>query len=532
LTLIVIYASLCIIKLLNKSEGIIMKHTVVTADYPIIQTTGGAVHGMEIDGVLTFRGIPYAQAERFAPPREVSWQGVKACYAYGDICPSEGTSLSTLYSTHRYWPASENCLNLNLWTSDVHAKKPVMFWIHGGGFSGGSSIDEALTDGDVLAKTGEVVVVSVNHRLNCLGFLDLRAYGERYKHSANLGLDDLVAALRWVHDNIASFGGDPDNVTVFGQSGGGGKIMALMQMPSADGLYHKAILQSGIMPISDTLRMSERHGQLTVQALGLDKKTIDEIQTIPYSRLCAASREALQQMGPGHFDAYGPHPDAEHVLDDFLTAGFRPETAHVPVMAGTCIGELSLFGPGGLKPSLFTQEEKDFLTHEEKVERLRSYFGDDAPQIAEALAQAYPGLDPLYATSIDMNIRPRNEQYVHARSGFASAAVYQYVLAYTVPVLEGKLAWHGADLGFCFGTLERSDSLCSGEHAHSLMVKMRDAWISFAKTGNPGVDSLPKWQAYTHEHPATMIFDTQCRCEESHDKQLLALLKKHQKPMF
>ena len=510
-----------------------MKHTVVTADYPIIHTTGGAVHGMEIDGVLTFRGIPYAQAERFSPPEKITWQGIKTCFAYGDICLSEGTPLSTLYSTHRYWPASENCLNLNIWTSDSTAKKPVMFFIHGGGFSSGSSIDENITEGDALAATGEVIVVSVNHRLNCLGFLDLRNFGVRYAHSANAGLEDLVAALQWVHDNIANFGGDPENVTIFGQSGGGAKIMALMQMKSADGLYHKAILQSGIMMISDSLRNASReHGRLTAQVLGLDESNIDQILSVPYEKLSQASQEAARMMGPGHWDPYGPHPDGDTVLDDFMHAGFRKEAAHIPVMAGTCIGELSLFGPGGLKPALFTQQDKDNLSHAQKIERLRAHYGEDAPAVAEALKKAYPDLDPLYATSIDAMIRPQNENYVQARSASAEAPVYQYILGYTVPVLEGKLAWHGADLGFCFGTLERSDSLCSGEHAHALMEKMRDAWIGFAKTGNPGVDSLPKWQAYTHEHPATMIFDTQCRCEESHDKQLLTLLRKHQKPIF
>ena len=201
-------------------------------------------------------------------------------------------------------------------------------------------------------------------------------------------------------------------------------------------------------------------------------------------------------------------------------------------MAGTCVGELALFGPGGLKPALFTKQEKESLSHAEKIERLRTHFGSDSLQIAEALELAYPGMDPLYATAIDLHIRPNNERYVSARAAFADAPVYQYVLAYTVPVLEGKLAWHGADLGFCFGTLEKSEVLCAGEDAFPLMEQMRDAWINFAKTGNPGIPSLPEWKPYSPDCHATMIFDTECRYAEDHDALLLSLLKKHQKPMF
>lgn len=214
-------------------------------EVPAVSTKAGKVKGYEFDGVHIFKGIPYAQAGRFRMPREVEpWEGVKETASYGFVCPllTQDTPTGELLVPHRYWPQDENCQNLNVWTTalDKTAKKPVMVWLHGGGYAAGSSIEQAAYDGSNMAVQGDVVVVSVNHRLNILGFLDLSPYGEKYRNSGNAGLADLVAALRWIHDNIEEFGGDPENVTLFGQSGGGMKVTGLMQIPEADGLFHKA----------------------------------------------------------------------------------------------------------------------------------------------------------------------------------------------------------------------------------------------------------------------------------------------------
>ena len=225
----------------------------VSSDIAIASTQSGRVQGFVKSGIQTFRGVPYATAARFAPPTAPqSWDGVRPALSYGNICPqpvSAGLSEpQTFLSDWRFWPQSENCLNLNVWTPALdEQKRPVMVWFHGGGFFSGSSMELPVYDGENLSRMGDVVVVSVNHRLNILGFLDLSAYGEQYQSSGNAGLQDLVAALEWVRDNAAAFGGDPDNVTIFGQSGGGGKVSTLLGAPSAAGLFDKAIIMSGAM---------------------------------------------------------------------------------------------------------------------------------------------------------------------------------------------------------------------------------------------------------------------------------------------
>ncbi|MGD8897687.1 MAG: carboxylesterase family protein, partial [Acidobacteriota bacterium] len=199
---------------------------VASLSVAVANTNSGQLQGFVKNGIYTYRGVPYAKAERFMAPRPVdSWEGVRTALTYGEICPvppMTAVANDELFNPHRYFPQNENCQFLNIWTPGIqdNKKRPVMVWLHGGGFTNGSSIEMDAYDGENLSRKGDVVVVSLNHRLNVLGYLDLSAYGEKYKYSGNVGVADLVAALRWVHDNIAEFGGDPDNVTVFGQSGG------------------------------------------------------------------------------------------------------------------------------------------------------------------------------------------------------------------------------------------------------------------------------------------------------------------------
>ena len=221
---------------------------------PIVTTKAGKLRGFVVDGTYTFHGIRYAVAKRFHQPEPVpAWEGVKDALAYGYVCPllEQDEPSNEVMIPHRYWPMDENCQYLNIWTQslDENAKKPVMVWLHGGGYFAGSSIEQVAYEGDALAAYGDVVVVTVNHRLNILGYLDLSDYGEEYANSGIVGMEDIVMALKWVRDNIDQFGGDPDNVTIMGESGGGAKVRALLQMSSADGLYHRAIIQSGIREI-------------------------------------------------------------------------------------------------------------------------------------------------------------------------------------------------------------------------------------------------------------------------------------------
>ena len=510
--------------------------TVVRDDYPVAQTEQGKIRGLELDGVLTFRGIPYAKAERFgAPQKPDAWDGIRECYTWGDVAP-QNEPTSSLFSSHRWWPKSENCMNLNIWTKDLNpsVKKPVMFWIHGGGYFSGSSIDEEITEGDGLAKTGEVVVVSINHRLYSIGYLDLRDF-PGFEHSANAGHEDLIAALQWVHDNIANFGGDPNNVTIFGQSGGGGKVMSLMQMKAADGLYHKAIIQSGAVgggkPQDEAL--FREVGRRTVANLGLTAETVEQIRTVPLNDLIEASEKAAKEMGGLMRDYSRPHPDGSYLLDNYMVDGFRPEALNVPIMVGSCIAEGYLFSPDGLKPRLFSESDIQNFSKEQKIEKLRSKFPENADKVYELMEKIYPKMDPMMALEMDFGSRRNAQALAAARAKAGAAPAYNYLFAYVVPVLEGKPAWHGADLGFTFRNLDHSEVLrAGGFNAYALMEKMSDAWIAFARTGNPNHCTIPEWKPYSEEEKNCMFFDVNCYAKDGLDEALLDELSKQARPRW
>ena len=245
---------------------------------PVLHTTSGDLKGYFYDGVYIYKGIPYAYADRFQMPVPSKWDGVKDATNYGFVCPlqNQDTPNGELMVPHRYWPQDEHCQSLNIWTNklDPEAKKPVLVWFHGGGYAAGSSIEQVAYDGVSIAKKGDSILVSVNHRLNILGYLDLSPFGEKYKNSANAGHADMVAALQWVHDNIAAFGGDPENVTIFGQSGGGMKVATLMNTPAADGLFQKGIIESGVYE-AKVYQKEDGDGTAIVKAL-LKELNLDE----------------------------------------------------------------------------------------------------------------------------------------------------------------------------------------------------------------------------------------------------------------
>ena len=268
-----------------------MDKFVCAADYPVVQTEAGKLRGYVWNDTFIFKGIKYADAKRFRRPEKVQpWEGIRDVQSYGMVCPllEQDKPGMELLVPHMYWPMDENCQYLNIWTQsiDKEAKKPVMVWLHGGGFFAGSSIEQIAYDGENMSREGDVVVVSLNHRLNVLGYLDLSPFGEEYEASANVGSFDMIAALQWVQDNIAAFGGDPDNVTIFGQSGGGAKVWTLMQMPEADGLFHKGIVQSGIYEMLGDVENQD--GTQIVEAilkeLGLGRGDVKQLETIPYDR--------------------------------------------------------------------------------------------------------------------------------------------------------------------------------------------------------------------------------------------------------
>ena len=319
--------------------GMTATHAQGNVNNEIVSTTSGLVSGTVQEGTLAYLGIPYAKVERFMPPQPVDkWEGVRACDHWGPQVMQQtwGRQL-----TEEEMSEKNSCV-LNVWTTDVQAKKPVMLWLHGGGFDSGTS---AWDPGMQLAKK-DVVVVSINHRLNILGFLDLSAVSEKYKYSGNVGMLDVVQALEWIRDNIANFGDDPQNVTVFGESGGGGKVGTLMCMPKAKGLFHKAIIMSGTILNVNTHEMTQTLGKAVLKKLDISESNIDKLKDVPYQQLYDAGQRAMaasigtRKPGTPMMWGFGPTPDGEVLLQQPFQPDFAAISDNIPLMIGTTFNEL------------------------------------------------------------------------------------------------------------------------------------------------------------------------------------------------
>jgi para-nitrobenzyl esterase len=487
---------------------------------PVVEIGSGKIRGAVTGGIHAFKGIPYAAstagANRFRPPQPVAaWAGVRDALAYHGKAPQSPAQvkrraemdgiLGPLDTT----PETEDCLTLNIWTPGVAGKRPVMVWLHGGAFAYGSG-NRAVTDGANLARRGDVVVVSVNHRLNICGYLHLEDIGgERFAGSGNAGSLDMVRALEWVRDNIAAFGGDPGCVTIFGESGGGGKVSALLVMPTAKGLFHRAVIQSGAAVRFTTRERANALADAVVKQLG----GVDKVQDAPLSALLGAIIPASKAAGQRPYlllDRYdfGPVVDGGLVPQHPAEPTTSPLGDDIPLMIGGTAQEASLFLDGD---AVWHRT----LTEDELRERIAAIAGPDADAAAALYRDLLPGASPgdrLIAVLTGAGFSARTWLYAERRAARGGAPVYHYSLDWPSPFAGGRMgAHHAMDLPFVFDTTDVPLTTKGADGAPELAAVMSASWVAFARTGKPDNAAIPAWSAYTVETRATMVFDTRCR---------------------
>ena len=487
-----------------------VRHALAAVSEPVAQTHCGKVRGVAVDGVSIFKGIPYGGpaegAGRFRPPsKPQKWAGIfdatrtgaRAVQGPGNLfqavigdyfCGGHKEKLGLDQQKD-----SENCLVLNVLTPSLKGKRPVMVYIHGGGFANGSGIIALAAD--AFAREEDVVLVSVNHRLNIFGYTYLGEFSQKYADSGNAGQLDLVAGLEWVRDNIANFGGDPKNVTIFGESGGGGKVSALMAMPAASGLFGRAIVESG-----SSLRASSREQAVTrakalLDKFGLSESQVDELQKIPAEKLFAA----------GSGLAGGPLVDGRSIPQQTWDPKAPEVSASVPMIIGTCKDETAWL-IGNRDASTFTLDEASLRS---KLADNLALPKNDIEELIEIYRKGHPDAktpsDLFFLITSDRGTRMNAISQAERKTEQDKAPAYMYYFTYNTPILDGRYrAFHTAELPLVLRLVRYPNS-------ENLSKHLAGSWAAFARTGNPNHNGLPSWPAYTSGQRATMVFGTESR---------------------
>ena len=493
-------------------------------DIAITQTQYGLVQGYILDDVYTYLGIPYGAptggANRFLPPQEPeSWEGIRPALFYGNDAPQGHdnkwkNNASTFTDHWNYFDYSEDCLNLNVWTPAPDGKKrPVMVWMHGGGFAAGNSIEQDGYHGANLAREGDIVFVSVNHRLNAFGFSDLSSCGNpAFKESGNVGVLDLVAALKWVHNNIANFGGDPGNVTIMGQSGGGAKVCDVISMPSAKGLVHKAVALSGNATTATDPALSSAIGAAILKKVGGNVK---KLQDMPWEEYYALANEVAAGFSGGMMGGFSPVADGDVLPAD----GFFKDdvAANVPLILCTTTSEFALSKENA---------QMEAMSFEDAVALVRDSFGQpEAEAVLKAYQEAFPNKKPIELVNLTVAQRKNVLATANAKCK-QGAPVYLAWFDYNAPLFNGRIrAFHCSDICYWY---KNTDLMVThtggGSEPRKVSDQMSAALLAFMRTGDPNCPEIPQWPAYTPEEAPTMIFDVKSEVRNAPDAKALAIL--------
>jgi para-nitrobenzyl esterase len=483
-----------------------------------VATSNGPVRGYHDGPLQIFKGVRYGApplgALRFQPPqRPKPWREPADAVSLGAPAIQVGVPVGEITGGRSAGdpPApgqpgtDEDCLFLNVWTPGLTGKRPVMVWLHGGGFANGSG-GAAMYDGAALARRGDVVTVTVNHRLNVFGYLHLGELGG-HPSSGQAGMLDIVMVLEWVRDNIASFGGDPGNVTIFGESGGGWKVSILQAMPAARGLFHKAIVQSGPGLTATPRDAATKYAKALLGALGVAPSDLGKLADLPASEIQAAAAKVPGGQGLGVFN---PCVDGIALPRDPFSPDAPPLSADIPVLVGTNKDEATLF--------LFADPRFRDYTEEDVAKRARQAAGDKADALVAALRRAFPDYSPSHlaaAVQTATGMWIGSVTLAERKAAQKAAPVWMYLLTWETPAARGALrSPHALEIPLVFDNVEAARSFMGrGDNPQAMAEQMSEAWLAFARTGNPNTPGLPDWPSYDAASRATMMFDLTSRIE-------------------
>lgn len=478
--------------------------------FHVVETSSGKVQGIINTGITEFKGIPYGAPtggkNRFMPPKKPApWTGIRECCGHGQACPQTPANLRSDYGMMIMWDQQsggmgEDCLVLNVWTPGVNdgARRAVLVSFHGGGFTTGSGNAPGF-DGAQLALYGDVVVVTVNHRLAAYGYTHLADLGAppEFAHAGVAGIMDLVASLQWVHDNIQGFGGDPNRVMIFGQSGGGAKTSTILAAPSAKGLFHRAAVQSGSSLRMATREAATKSTEMLLTKLGITKDRIPDLQKLSWQELLDAQTGLGAAFAPVVDGTILPH----HPFDPVAP----PESEEVPVIISTTLEDAAL------SLTNFNLDEAGLKTI------LNQRFGDKADEILALYKRRYPQKSPFLIQAqmlTDSGFRRSAITQAERKAALGKAPAYMYLWCWESPGYGGKFgAVHGIDVAASFHNV-RDTIMGVGSPGGKVMCdRLASAWVAFAKTGDPNNAQIPQWPAYDATTRATMVFDTDTRVE-------------------